>query len=329
MEPAPDLAAFFEKFLDYAWGPNPDVDRHLDGFARHSGLQFIGPDPDEWVEGFDRFEALIRVQIPEQHEFGGIRCETDKVVAWKEGTVGWVAWRGHLHIGESDPIDSRITGVLHEDGLHWKVVLLHLALTANNEDTLGVELTTSLDEMLLDLAHQSPLTTGLSADGSVTIMFTDIEGSTQLMETLGEVRWLELLDWHAGVISRQALAFGGTIVKGQGDGFMISYPAPGTAVACAVAIQRAVRTGWSGVPVSVRIGVHAGNAVAESGDFFGRTVVVAARIAAAAAGGQILVSDVVQSELGGAFEFGPPTSLQLKGLTGRHVIFPVEWHDAP
>ena len=133
---------------------------------------------------------------------------------------------------------------------------------------------------------ERPPVSALGADGSVTIMFTDIEGSTDLMESLGEKRWLELLDWDDRVVRQQTILFGGTVVKGQGDGFMLAFPATGSAAACAVAIQRAVSAGWAGVPVAMRIGMHSGNAKTEAGDFFGRTVVVAARVASAAAGGE-------------------------------------------
>ena len=78
--------------------------------------------------------------------------------------------------------------------------------------------------------------------------------------------------------------------------------------------------------MAVRIGIHNGNAKAESGDFFGRTVVAAARIAGSAAGGELLVSQAVQERLAGAFALGAPRSLLLKGLAGEHPAFPVMWN---
>jgi adenylate cyclase len=170
-----------------------------------------------------------------------------------------------------------------------------------------------------------PPLAAMSSDGSVTIVFTDIEGSTALMESLGEESWLELLDWHDGVVRQQTLLFGGIVVKGQGDGFMLAFPATGSATASAMAVQRALSAGWEGVPVLVRIGMHSGNAKAEAGDFFGRTVVIAARVAGAAAGGEILVSQAVQEDLAGAFPLGGVRSLNMKGMVGHHAAFPVSW----
>jgi class 3 adenylate cyclase len=194
-----------------------------------------------------------------------------------------------------------------------------------NEETLGFELTTDVDEILTMVQDEPAPVGALAGDGSVTIMFTDIEGSTALMESLGEQAWLELLDWHDGVVRQQTAVFGGSVVKGQGDGFMLAFPATGSAAGCAAAIQRALSVGWRGVRVPVRMGMNCGNAKAEGGDFFGRTVVVAARLASAADGGEILVSQAVQESLGGAFRLDEARSLTLKGLAGRHAAFPVIW----
>jgi adenylate cyclase len=326
MEPAPELVAFFERFLDLGWGQRPDLEGHLDGFSRLPGTQFIGADPDEWYEEFGPFAAAARVQVPEQMELGGIHLEADRVLAWKEGSVGWIAWRGRFGVGDTDPVEVRISAVVHQDGPHWKVVLCHVAYTTSNREIWGTELTTAVDDLLLSVANEVPPPRGMSADGSVVIMFTDLEDSTALVEALGEARWLELLSWQAEVVTQQTATFGGTVVKGQGDGFMLAFPAAGSATASAIAIQRVISGGWMGVPIAIRIGLHAGNATAEAGDFFGRTVVTAARIANAANAGQILVSEAVQHNLAGAFTLGDPRSLTLKGLSGRFPAFPVIWN---
>ncbi len=218
-----------------------------------------------------------------------------------------------------------MTVIVHEEGVYWKVVHSQFAVTTVNEDTVGLELTTAMDEFLELVQDVSPPTTGMSADGSVTIMFTDLEGSTDLMESPGEARWLELLEWHDSVVKQKTVVFGGTVVKGQGDGFMLAFPAAGSAVACASAIQRTLSDGWSGVPVPARMGLHTGNAKAEGGDFFGRTVVVAARIASQAGGGEILVSQAVQEDLDGAFPLQGPRSISLKGLNSMFTAFELIW----
>jgi class 3 adenylate cyclase len=301
-------------------------DAVVDAFSREPGSVAIGTDPDEWWEGYEAMSAMWRVQLQEL-EATGIKpqIEVERLVAWKEGTVGWIACRVRSAIEGRTPFLSRATAVLHEEGAYWRVVQWHSSLGVSNEETLGVEMSTDVDE-ILHMVQGAPAPVGaLAGDGSVTIMFTDIEGSTALMESLGEQAWMELLEWHDNIVRQQTTVFGGSVVKGQGDGFMLAFPATGAAAACATATQRALSAAWRGVHVPVRIGMHCGNAKAEGGDFFGRTVVVAARLASAAAGGEILVSQAVQESLGGAFSFDGPRSLRLKGLAGRHSAFPMAW----
>lgn len=322
MEPAPELVAFTERWIA-SWFQ--DFDNFVDGFSRHPGIRFIGPDPDEWWEGLDKISAIGRAQFAEMEQLDGIRLDPDEIVAWKEGSVGWIAVRGRVSIGQLEPQEARFTIVVHEDGAFWKVVHLQFAFTVTNEEAVGAELTTAVDQLLLLVQGEAPPLTGMSSDGSTTIMFTDLKGSTALMESLGEDRWLDLLSWHDAIITQQTAVFGGTVVKGQGDGFMLAFPAAGAAAACAMAIQRALDDGWAGVPVRARMGLHTGNAKAEGGDFFGRTVVVAARVSSMAEGGEILLSQETQEKLDGAFALGGPRALSLKGLNGVFTAFELVW----
>lgn len=328
MEPATELVRFVDKMLEGVAARaslESGSEINLEWASREPGLRVIGPDPDEWVTGFDNFRTLFSVQLAELRALGGLRWERDEASGWKEGSVGWVAWRGQFLVGESEPLPSTMSIVLHEEGPYWKVVHWHFAFSSTNEDALGVELTTAVDELLLSVKDEDLPPAGMSSDGSVTIVFTDVEDSTGLMETLGEPRWLDLLAWQNTIVTEQAAAFGGAVVKGQGDGFMLAFPAAGSAVACASAIQRATDARWNGIAVPTRVGMHCGNARAEGGDFFGRTVVVAARITSAARGGEILTSESVQERLAGAFALDGARSLTLKGLSGDFVAYPVLW----
>ena len=322
MEPAPELVAFTERWMP-SWFA--DYDHFLDAFSRHTGTRFIGPDPNEWWEGYEKILVIGKAQFSEMATLGEVRLDAVEIVAWKEGTVGWIAVRCRISIGDMDPEEARVTVIVHEEGAYWKVVHLQLAFTITNEEAVGLELTTAVDELLLLVQDVSPPAAGMSADGSVTIMFTDLEGSTVLMETLGEERWLELLEWHDSIVKQKTAVFGGTVVKGQGDGFMLAFPATGSAAACASAIQRTFSEGWSGVRVPARMGLHTGNAKAEGGDFFGRTVVVAARVSSMAGAGEILLSQSAQEDLGGAFPLSGPRSTTLKGLSGMYTVFELIW----
>jgi class 3 adenylate cyclase len=322
MEPAPELVAFAERWMS-SWFV--DFDNFVDPMSHHPGLRFIGPDPDEWWVGLESHLTAGKTQFSEMATLSAIRVDADEIVAWREGTVGWIALRCRITFGDKEPQEARMTVIVHEEGVYWKIVHHHFAVTVANEDLVGLDLTTAVDELLVLVQDVAPPASGMSVDGSVTIMFTDLEGSTLLMESLGEERWLALLEWHESIVKQKTAVFGGTVVKGQGDGFMLAFPAAGSAAACASAIQRNLSDGWSGVPVPARIGLHTGNAKAEGGDFFGRTVVVAARISSIAIGGEILVSQASQEDLDGAFPLNGPRSTSLKGLSGVYTVFDLNW----
>ncbi len=173
-----------------------------------------------------------------------------------------------------------------------------------------------------------------AADGTVTLMFSDIEGSTALNERLGDARWMEVLRAHNDLVDREVAAHGGRTVKTIGDGYMVAFPSPGAGVRCALAIQAALTPGPSPAAadegrrdatlldgIRVRIGLHTGSAVRQGEDFFGREVNYAARVASAALGGEVLVSEVVRERLGTAFAWDGVREVTLKGFEGTHRVF--------
>ncbi|MGH2713324.1 MAG: adenylate/guanylate cyclase domain-containing protein [Thermoleophilaceae bacterium] len=166
-------------------------------------------------------------------------------------------------------------------------------------------------------------------DGTVTILFTDIEDSTALNERLGDRRWLEVLRAHNSIVRDCVREHGGYEVKAQGDGFMIAYPSARQALECAVEMQRKLASGDGalGEPLRVRIGLHTGEAIREGDDFYGWSVTLAARLGDAAAGGEILASSVVRDLVGGAGDiaFEDAGERQLKGIRGRQRAYRVRW----
>jgi class 3 adenylate cyclase len=125
-------------------------------------------------------------------------------------------------------------------------------------------------------------------------------------------------------------AYGGFEVKSQGDGFMVAFASASRAVECAAAVQRAFAAAAEEDPeaaIRVRIGLHTGEAIRERDDFFGRNVILAARIAAQAAGGEVLVSSLLKelTESAADVRFGEPRELSLKGLSGTYQVHAVEW----
>lgn len=172
-----------------------------------------------------------------------------------------------------------------------------------------------------------------TVDGTVTILFTDIEGSTALTEALGDQQWLDLLAAHDRIVREEVARAGGTVVKSRGDGFMLAFPSARQALSAAIGSQRALATHNAEFPESnpirIRIGVHTGEVVRQSGDFFGRHVNYASRIADQAGGGEILVSELTKALVQGSpeFRFGPAQQAELKGFSGSHTTFNLAWSD--
>src|SRR3990172_927931 len=153
----------------------------------------------------------------------------------------------------------------------------------------------------------------------VTLLFTDVVGSTQLTDLLGDEAAEEILRVHNALVRAEVAHHGGSEVKTMGDGFMIAFDSVTSALACAVGIQKAIAEHNREQPTRefmVRMGLNAGEAIREEADFFGAAVIVAARIAALGEGGEILTSEAVkQLGLGmRGIEYTFKGEFQLKGL---------------
>jgi class 3 adenylate cyclase len=168
----------------------------------------------------------------------------------------------------------------------------------------------------------------MQTSGVTAVLFSDIEDSTLLLDRLGDEPFMELLAQHNRVVREQIARHGGREIKTAGDSFMVAFGQPRRALACAVAIQRAVM-GITPV-IRVRIGLHAGETLYQEDDLFGRHVVVAARVAALAAGGEILATSLIRELAEGAtgLRFGPRREHTLKGLSGTQSVHSLQWSGA-
>jgi class 3 adenylate cyclase len=157
-------------------------------------------------------------------------------------------------------------------------------------------------------------------------LFTDITGSTALLEAIGDEAWTDLRRWHDEELRRCIGAHGGEEVDHTGDGFFVSFDDPGSAIACAQEIQRqlAQHRREHGFAPQVRIGVHAADASRSGGTYTGMGVHVAARIGALAHGGEILASAVTVDALGGV-EAGDRRAASLKGVSEPVEVVSVRW----
>lgn len=302
-----------------------DADPSLERLAEHPGALTIGTDPDEWWHGPET-RAVWGRQL---EELGGIPVTWGEIEAWEEGTVGWAAAQMAIE-GVDRSYTGRGTYVLHLERGEWKLVQIHWSIAQPNVDVLGMALTVSLEQLERTIQRERPDLSGtLAADGTVTIVFTDIVDSTVLNNRLGDHAWLDILRQHNAIIEEATTARGGSVVKTQGDGSMLAFSSARRAVACAQDIQHGIDRVFADTspPIHVRIGVHTGDAVSEADDFFGNAVNYAARVASQALGGEVLVSSLVRELVAGAgsgIAFLEGRDVELKGLDGSHRIFAVD-----
>jgi class 3 adenylate cyclase len=158
-----------------------------------------------------------------------------------------------------------------------------------------------------------------------TVLFTDLVGHTEMMSRLGDERGRAVLREHETITRDVLKQYGGTEVKTMGDGFMASFGSVTKAVECAIALQRAFAE-REGEPLSVRVGLNAGEPIEEDGDLFGATVILASRIAAKAGAGEILVADTVRGLCSGkGFLFADRGDFVAKGFEEPVRVYEVSW----
>lgn len=189
-----------------------------------------------------------------------------------------------------------------------------------------IEVDLSAVEAFLGRVQDPPSVKTQAIDDSAfrAIMFTDMVGSTEMTEKLGDVRALEMLRAHDAIIRRSLERHGGQEIKHLGDGIMASFDDIPNAVTCASTIQVEIeKYNQNGrVPIQVRVGIHAGEPVEESDDLFGSAVQMAARICEAAQPSQPLVSlQAKQACVSAGLKFVAIGSKSLKGFSEPVPLF--------
>lgn len=133
MERSPELAAAVARiYTAVSAGDSAALTAEL---SAHDGLVFIGTDPEEWFEEREAIREMLAAQAS-----AGITVESGDVVAYEEGTVGWVADRGNFVLGDGTRVPFRLTAVFHRENGRWALVQEHASIAMTNEDVLGTEL---------------------------------------------------------------------------------------------------------------------------------------------------------------------------------------------
>ena len=204
---------------------------------------------------------------------------------------------------------------------HTEIRLVSLNTNALSHPNDQLHLSSSTATILAEqvIAEKPVASEFLSKEGTVTIVFSDIESSTKLAAMLGDQHWLALLKQHDRIFKQLVSQYHGAIIKSQGDGFMLSFQSVRSALQCIIAIQKTISKEFNQAAdkaIKIRVGIHTGEVIHTlDGDLFGRHVITAARISSQAKGGQILASSLVKQLAQGAdIRFGEPFDIPAKGL---------------
>jgi len=187
----------------------------------------------------------------------------------------------------------------------------------------------SIDVIASTLGEDQPQLGEMSSpDGALTLLFCDIEDAAEIGKELGDERFVELLADHRLLVERVIGHHGGTVVKAIDDGFMVAFDSAHAALRCALDLQNALadRTVPGGArELRLRVGLHTGFVILNEEEMYGRNVVLGARVAGCARGGEIIVSSTLKeyTETDPSFRFEARGEHRFKGVLGEHHVFAV------
>jgi class 3 adenylate cyclase len=278
-----------------------------------SGLRMILVADDEWF-----YEPDVGFMVQRTREIASTGVEFEQIEAFEHGDVGWFAVSVIISRADNEPTASRFTGVfVMEEGV-WRSAQWHASVGVPNTEAWGVELSKDLEDLLESLDESAGTAMAASSNtGTVTLMFTDVEGSTQMSESIGDVEWASLISEHMAGLRTSVENHRGTLIKTLGDGAMAAFASVADALSCALELQDQA----TDLPFDIRIGLHTGDAIHADGDYIGITVNKAARITSAAEPGEVMLSSVTaEMATGRSFNLGYSRTVELKGLAGSHRL---------
>lgn len=292
-------------------------------WSQSEHLLIIGSDEREWLEGTRESIPVASAQV---EEWPIETSELLRLRAYEEGTVGWAAFEEKRTNTNGRTAVFRRTIVFILEAGSWKIIQSHFSAPVPNMETAGVELTNTLSELLDAIGTDTELLPYAGqVSGTTTVLFTDIVDSTVLSREMGDANWSSTVERHFRTAARLVEAEGGSVVKTLGDGGMYAFPSGAAALRAATKIQQSV-DGSDGRTLPVRIGVHTGDVIRTGGDFLGVTVNKAARVAAAANAGEVLVSETTAGLVSDSdFQFTDSLTTELKGLRGAHLLHRLDW----
>ena len=297
-----DWTIYSETIAQFMTGWAGEAGRYLAGFFRESVSQEVAVASYKEFEKVDVSSMLSQIQTP--------------TLVIHQGTI-WPPVESSRSLAANIP-DARL---VITDDLQEGVIAVG--------EFLGVDAATVEEGARGPERERSPAT--LEAPTVQTILFTDMESSTALTQSLGDAKAQELVRAHNEIVRGALTTHGGSEVKHTGDGIMASFASASSALGCAVAIQRAVAARAAEqpeFPLGLRVGLNAGEPVVEERDIFGASVQLARRICDHAEPGQILASNVVRElAMGKGFLFGDVGETELRGFEDPVKLWEVRWRE--
>ena len=310
---SPELVAVINRWMKSLQCKDKESLSNL--FSKSANLRYIGSDVNEVWSGNVIREAYVHhvEEIPEMEH------RTISVEAFEDGTTGWGSWIGEIKfLGFETFWLHRISSVFTLEAGNWKLVHVHISNPKSNVEKMGVD-----HSAFYDLIENAK--TGFTLDvnnDTATVMFTDIVNSTSIASIVGDRTWAATIDWHIQSLTDHINRNNGTVVKTLGDGTMSTFPSATGALLAAKAIATHVNQSTREPAFKIRIGIHSGAVIQSKGDFFGTVVNKAARIAAAAHPGQILLSEITKemADTNEPLQFNDLPSIPLRGIDGLHAV---------
>jgi class 3 adenylate cyclase len=297
-------------------GPSPAVPR----FATLLGVQIVEATPTRAVSTMDASEWYCNVS--HEVEAGIVAAQSTLTASLITARIG----EPHQRAVTFEQVSSFLRAV-PADG---RPVVCTASLHARMHDTFGLDTETVDADGLQVMAGRGTLRLRDRKDPSLrrsadrvllTVLFTDVVGSTEAASEAGDARWRELLEEHHVLVRRQIEIYAGREVKTMGDGFLVTFDSPSRAVQCARAMRDAVRR----LGLEIRAGLHTGECEVVAGDVAGIAVHVAARVQSAAEPGEILVSGTVRDLVAGSdLQLVDRGQHALKGLAGEWTLLSVQ-----
>ena len=316
--PSPEIVAVIRRFNDAMRRKDGPALTNMMSTSDH--LLYQGSAEGETWSG-----PLLRKGFADHaREIPDFDWEEISTTAFENGETGWAHCLANLRFHSNGKlVPCRFTFVLViEEGM-WRMIQVHGSNNFPNVEKMGIE-HSALDDLIRAAREGFTLD---QREGIATVMFTDIVKSSALAAAVGDRLWTATVSRHLALVEKAITDAGGQLVKSLGDGTMSAFPSARAAMTAARAVQRLNAEAGAEPPLTLRIGLHSGDVIQTKEDFFGSVVNKAARIAAAAAPGEIRVSDASRLMAGDSdgFQFEDPLDAVLAGFEGRHMLLRLDW----